>query len=571
MNEKNKHHESDNWAAEEARQERKERLAQQKDQAGNKKPIKEKGRGKRLVAIVLALAILLGFFGWFAGSMGLRQRNSKAFSVAYDAEASPEKAGKDQAATTATESEAAPTEAELKGQVIGSVSVAEANIYLGLVSQQFLQGGAFSQVGQDMLSKPSQFNPNGTLRDDMLTTIENQAKVATYLWWKATQEGYKLDEADAQSLDMVIQQYSSIASQSQVTLGHYLKVMFGPGVNEKVFRDFFSKSQLGNKYYRDVYAGFTYDDATIDAKYEADPDNYNRVDFRSYLFTAEVPEDKTEGTKPASGETGDEAKDQAANQEKEPDKAKAKADADEFAAKVTDAEDFQKQATVLDNKKGAQDKNGQQPQAQQNADSSLTKGARKANLGGELAEWLFAGDRKANDVTVIEEPSGYRVVMFMEKYKPTNVGSYTSRHILFQIKEDDVEKSDEKMKAKAEEVLAQFKAGDQSEEAFADLAKEMSDDKASAVNGGLTEDIRLGQFVTEYEKYCTDPARKKGDVEIVKTDYGYHIIYFISSVEQWKTDIIDELRHADEQKFMSDLQAKTSVRREKGIKLFGRP
>ncbi len=565
MNENNKKHESDTWAAEEARQERKERLAQQKDQSGNKKPIKAKGRGRRLVAIALAVAILLGFFAWFADSMGLRQRHSKAFTVAYDAEASQDKGNKEQA--TAAEA----TEGELKGEAIGSVSVAEANIYLGLVSQQFLQGGAFSQTGQDMLSKPSQFNPNGTLRDDMLLTIENQAKVATYLWWKATQEGYELDEADAQNLDMIIQQYSSIASQSQVTLSHYLSVMFGPGVNEKVFREFFSKNQLGNKYYRDVYAGFTYDDATIDAKYEADPDNYNRVDFRSYLFTAEVPENKTDDTKAASGETADKAKDQAENQEKEPDKAKAKADADAFAAQVKDAEDFKKQAAVLDSKKAAQDKNDQQAQAKQNADSSLTKGARKLNLGGELASWLFAGDRKANDVTVIEEPSGYRVVMFMEKYKPTDIGSYTSRHILFQIKEDDVEKTDEKMKAKAEEVLAQYKAGDQSEEAFAKLATELSDDKASAVNGGLTEDIRPGQFVAEYDKYCTDPARKNGDVEIVKTDYGYHIIYFISSTEQWKTDIIDELRHADEQKFMSDLQAKTSIHREKGIKLFGRP
>ena len=35
-------------------------------------------------------------------------------------------------------------------------------------------------------------------------------------------------------------------------------------------------------------------------------------------------------------------------------------------------------------------------------------------------------------------------------------------------------------------------------------------------------------MVTEFNDWCFDANRKAGDVEMVKTDYGYHIIYFVA-------------------------------------------
>ena len=34
-------------------------------------------------------------------------------------------------------------------------------------------------------------------------------------------------------------------------------------------------------------------------------------------------------------------------------------------------------------------------------------------------------------------------------------------------------------------------------------------------------------MVTEFNNWIFDDARKAGDVEIVKTSYGYHIMYFV--------------------------------------------
>ena len=174
-------------------------------------------------------------------------------------------------------------------------------------------------------------------------------------------------------------------------------------------------------------------------------------------------------------------------------------------------------------------------------------------------------------MTVVELDGGYRVVMFLEKYKPVQIGSYDSRHILVLIDENDPEKSDEKSKAKIEEILAEYRSGEQTEEAFAELAKEYSEDQGSAANGGLTEKIAPGQFVPEYEEYCMDPERKPGDVEIVKTTYGYHLIYFIESQERWYASIEQELLRADQQEFLSEVNLHTNITQEKGIKYFGKP
>ncbi len=73
------------------------------------------------------------------------------------------------------------------------------------------------------------------------------------------------------------------------------------------------------------------------------------------------------------------------------------------------------------------------------------------------------------------------------------------------------------------------------EERFAELAKKYTDDRGSEYLGGLYENIEKGEMVEEFEEWCYDTSRKAGDVDIIKTDYGYHIIYFIGDgLPAWK-------------------------------------
>jgi len=95
-----------------------------------------------------------------------------------------------------------------------------------------------------------------------------------------------------------------------------------------------------------------------------------------------------------------------------------------------------------------------------------------------------------------------------------------ARHILIRVdatKQDGL--PDAEAKKKAEGLLAQLTAGAD----FAALAKQYSDDKASAVRGGDVGFFGRGDMVPEFEKAALGlkPGQLSG---VVKTAYGYHII-----------------------------------------------
>ena len=87
---------------------------------------------------------------------------------------------------------------------------------------------------------------------------------------------------------------------------------------------------------------------------------------------------------------------------------------------------------------------------------------------------------------------------------------------------------------KAQEILDQFLAGDKTEESFAALANEYSEDLGSNTNGGLYENVSEGEMVAAFNDWCFDAARQVGDTGIVKTNYGYHVMYFSGSQTTWQ-------------------------------------
>ena len=41
-------------------------------------------------------------------------------------------------------------------------------------------------------------------------------------------------------------------------------------------------------------------------------------------------------------------------------------------------------------------------------------------------------------------------------------------------------------------------------------------------------------MVAEFNDWCFDTSRKTGDYGLVKTSYGYHVMYFVDTQPQWK-------------------------------------
>ena len=118
----------------------------------------------------------------------------------------------------------------------------------------------------------------------------------------------------------------------------------------------------------------------------------------------------------------------------------------------------------------------------------------------------------------------------------SDVNMVNVRHILIVPEEtnDDGTYTDAAWTAaeqKAQSLLDEWKAGEHTEDSFAFLAAENSADTGSASNGGLYEEVYPGQMVDAFDAWCFDAARQPGDTGIVKTEYGYHVMYFSSVCE----------------------------------------
>lgn len=91
----------------------------------------------------------------------------------------------------------------------------------------------------------------------------------------------------------------------------------------------------------------------------------------------------------------------------------------------------------------------------------------------------------------------------------------------------------EACRAAAQEILDQWLAGDKTQESFAKLAGEHSTDTGSKTNGGLYTGVSKGDMVEEFDAWCFDESRQPGDYGLVKTKFGYHIMYFAGSQDIW--------------------------------------
>ena len=83
----------------------------------------------------------------------------------------------------------------------------------------------------------------------------------------------------------------------------------------------------------------------------------------------------------------------------------------------------------------------------------------------------------------------------------------------------------EECRKKAQEIYDEYLNGAQTEERFSDLAKKYSQD-GNAKDGGIYTDVRKGAMSENFDAWIYDESREVGDTGLVKTQYGYHVMFF---------------------------------------------
>ena len=112
------------------------------------------------------------------------------------------------------------------------------------------------------------------------------------------------------------------------------------------------------------------------------------------------------------------------------------------------------------------------------------------------------------------------------------------RHIMLLPEDPEDEESWSRAEAELQEIYDQWLAGDATEESFAALAEEYSQDGASvgnggdwtqAFNGGLYQQVYNGAMDEAFTQWLFQEDRQPGDTAMIRSASGWHLLYYASS------------------------------------------
>ena len=378
----------------------------------------------------------------------------------------------------------------------------------------------------------SMLEEGGTWRDYFLNLAKNDASQIAALKNYAAENGISLTEEEITAAEASFEGMDDYAKQQGYANASALLAMnYGKGVNLKIVKQAALDNALASKAYQHAQDSFTFTPEEIEQHYKDYNGSHDYFDFLVYDVKGAVEEGAESASETALIE------------------AKATADAISMAYQDgVDIEDITERFQVA-----VESQTGALPTSRSRVAGS--------SLSADYSAWLM-GEREAGDVTVVADSdgSGTSVVVFLSR-NDNHYNTVSVRHILIKAEKDaDGNYTDEAKaaaKARAEEILAEWEAGEKTEDSFAALAGQYSEDTGSNTNGGLYEDIAKGQMVPEFDAFCFD-EHQSGDTGIVygeSSGYaGYHVMYYVGQGDLYSNVLAEsEMRSNSLNDWMNDL------------------
>lgn len=379
--------------------------------------------------------------------------------------------------------------------------------------------------------------------------LKEVEQITTY-YSKALEEGVTLTSAQKKTIDKQISTLKDSASQNDVSLDQYIKANFGTYCSEDTIRIMLEQYYLSANYKGKFKCETKVTDNDVDKYYNDHKNDYKKIDFYYIASPYDATDDnsKNESIKTAEKIMA-----------KMKDKKSVIALVPEVYSSYIDSQvkSSMAQDSTLTEKKAREE-------AVKSYESNVvtTVSGSDSPFDDKMNTWLFSDDTKVGSKKYyIDESAGYiYIVLKTSKASVEEDETYTVRHILVAPESgsnsssstsEKTEYTDEQWaaaKKKADSILAKFNKTDKSEYEFAKLAEQYSTDSASTSSGsndsfgGLYESVTLGQMVPDFEKWSIDDSRKYGDTGIVKSDYGYHIMFFINDCPEYQSKIIAQIK-----------------------------
>lgn len=384
--------------------------------------------------------------------------------------------------------------------------------------------------------------------------LDQMAAIQTALK-AADAEGFTYPDSVQADYEDSMASLKTSATASNLSVSQYLSSNLGGGITEKIYGEQLLRMLKYSAYAQAYEDSLTYTDAELEEAYNADVNSYDKVSYESVLVSGSA-----ESTTDEEGNTVDPTEEEEAAA-----KEAAKSTADSIYAAWQAGESLE-------------------DLAEDNDKASYSSMDSATYASSTLMDWLFDSARKEGDSAVLESGSNYYVVVFHSRFRE-DYNTVSVRHILLKIDDSELDTESETYeadlqalkdatKAEAEELLAQWQAGEATEDSFAALANEKSEDGGSNTNGGLYSQFPQGYMVQEFNDWSFDSARKPGDTGIVygeSTGYkGYHIMYFVGTdLPYWQVQVISDLKEEALNEWSDSFTQDHTIEQGSGMKYVG--
>lgn len=377
---------------------------------------------------------------------------------------------------------------------------------------------------------------------------------------KALEAGITLTDEQKEQIDSQLESIKEQASSENKSVNEYVNEKFGENCGLETLRKFLEQYFIAGNYYNRSTIENRPSEDEVNAYFDENSNKYQSCSIALIELEYDTTDDDT--------------------------KAKSIENAKSYMSKITDVESMkavmpEASASLIEQYVSAGYFETQEEAVQtllDSIESTETRTNFESYFDEDTASWLFDEATPVNSVNYFASEDYGIVYVILKTAQPVldDAQVYSVRHILITPanSEDESTSSTEtgytdeqwaNALNKAEAIVDEYNKGEKTELAFAELAEEYSEDTestsagSSGLYGGGYEGTNIGEMVSEFEGWAVDSSRKYGDVDIVKSEYGYHIMYFIFAGPEYyynaQTDLAEERNNEEIKNYPSKERA----------------
>lgn len=433
------------------------------------------------------------------------------------------------------------------------VSIGMYNYYYTIISNQYISGGSVDTSVD--YAKQKTTNAEGkevTWAQLFVDTTLEQIQYITAYYEEAVEKGVTLTDEQKKTIDEQIESLKTSAGSAGsdgegVSVDKYISDNYGDYCGLATIRKMLEQCFIAETYFSQKSIDIKVTPEEVQAYFDKHKEDYQQIPYASLQIAYESTDKKAAD--------------------------KAVKDGEKYAKQIKSVKDIKKlMPKVCKDMLSQYISMGYFENEKEAVDALCETATTKSDsaLPTAAVEWLFDENVKEGTVKSFNDTENSTVFVIMKTGALTvpEEEMYSVRHILIMPESDkkdedgestkDVKYTDEQWKAaekKADEVYQKYLSSDKSEFAFASLAEEYSEDVNSTSKGqgnsyGGSIVTLLGQMTDSFEKWSTDDKRKYADTEIVKSEFGYHIMFFVEKTKTYLYDCEQQVHSEKEDEFV---------------------